>query len=103
VLNSANAIDDVLLRSLAWGPLRNVTKWPNYVINGYKFVTKSQNEGMSTTNHNVCVRGGQYQSLENDYYGVLTDINCLFLFQPMIFNNALLTLIAQQKNYQTLS
>ncbi|KAK2413382.1 hypothetical protein QL285_036100 [Trifolium repens] len=74
VLNSANAIDDVLLRSLAWGPLRNVTKWPNYVINGYKFVTKSQNEGMSTTNHNVCVRGGQYQSLENDYYGVLTDI-----------------------------
>jgi hypothetical protein len=37
-------------------------------------VTKSQNEGMSTTNCNVFVRGGQYKSLENNYYGVLTDI-----------------------------
>jgi hypothetical protein len=74
VLEFKNAIDDELLRSLAWGPSRSVTKWPNYLINGYKFVTKSQNEGMSTTNYNVCVRGGQYESLENNYYGVLTDI-----------------------------
>ena len=64
----------MLLRSLAWGPIRNVTKWPSYVINGYKFVTKSQNEGMSTTNYGVCVRGGQYDAQENDYYGMLTDI-----------------------------
>jgi hypothetical protein len=64
----------VLLTSLAWGPLRNVIKWHSYVINGYKFVTKSRNEGMSTTNCNLCVRGGQLDSLENDYYGVLTDI-----------------------------
>ena len=65
---------DVLLRSLAWGPLRNVTKWPNYVINGYKFVTKAQNEGMSTTNYGVCVRCGQNDTVESDYYGVLIDI-----------------------------
>ncbi|XP_058775568.1 uncharacterized protein LOC131649832 [Vicia villosa] len=74
VLDSRNMIDDVLLRSLAWGPIREVVKWSGYVINGYKFVTKSRNEGMSTTNHNVCVRGGQFDSLENDYYGVLNDI-----------------------------
>ncbi|KAK2395909.1 hypothetical protein QL285_057599 [Trifolium repens] len=74
VRDSRNGINDVLLKSLAWGPIRNVIKWSRYVINGYKFVTKSQNEGMSTTNHNVCVRGGQLDSLENDYYGVLIDI-----------------------------
>jgi hypothetical protein len=74
VRDSRNGINDVLLKSLAWVPIRNVIKWSRYVINGYKFVTKSQNEGMSTTNHNVCVRGGQLDSLENDYYGVLIDI-----------------------------
>jgi len=37
-------------------------------------VIKSQNEGMRTTNYGVCVRGGQYETMENDYYGVLIDI-----------------------------
>lgn len=74
MLDATNAIDDVLLRSLAWGPIRNVIRLPNFVINGYKFMTKSQNEGLSTTNHNVCVRGGHRDTMENDYYGVLIDI-----------------------------
>ncbi|XP_057444296.1 uncharacterized protein LOC130736486 [Lotus japonicus] len=74
VLDSRNQIDDVLLKSLAWGPLRNVKKWRNYIINGYKFVTKSQNEGMSTTNYGVCVRCGENDSVGNDYYGMLIDI-----------------------------
>jgi hypothetical protein len=64
----------VLLRSLAWGPLRDVITWPNYFINGYKFGIKSQSEGMSTTNYGVCVRGGQHDTMENNYYGVLNDI-----------------------------
>ena len=59
---------------MAWGPIRNVIKWPTYVINGYKFVTKTQNEGMSTTNYGVCVRGGQHDTEKSNYYGVLTDI-----------------------------
>ncbi|KAJ1424649.1 Transposase-associated domain [Sesbania bispinosa] len=54
--------------------LKNVTIWPSYVINGYKFVTKSQNEGMGTMNYGVCVQGGQYDTMENDYYGVLSVI-----------------------------
>ena len=29
---------------------------------------------MSTTNYGVCVRGGGYETIESDYYGVLTDI-----------------------------
>ena len=29
---------------------------------------------MGTTNFDVCVRGGGYETMENDYYGVLTNI-----------------------------
>jgi len=29
---------------------------------------------MSTANYGVCVRGGQYDTMENDYYGLLVDI-----------------------------
>ena len=29
---------------------------------------------MSTTNYGVCVRGGGYETIESDYYGVLIDI-----------------------------
>ncbi|KAJ1436588.1 hypothetical protein SESBI_04204 [Sesbania bispinosa] len=74
VLDLTNGIGDMLLMSLAWGPLRNVTMWPSYVINGYKFVTKYQNEWMGTMNYVVCVRAGQCDTMENDYYGVLADI-----------------------------
>ncbi|XP_057436487.1 uncharacterized protein LOC130728921 [Lotus japonicus] len=74
VLDSRNQITDVLLTSLAWGPLRNVNKWHSYVINGYKFITKAQNEGMCTTNFGVCVRGGQSDIVDYDYYGMLIDI-----------------------------
>lgn len=45
-----------------------------YYINGYKFNTKGHGQGMRTTNCGVYVQGGDNESIENDYYGVLTDI-----------------------------
>ncbi|XP_061348406.1 uncharacterized protein LOC133293820 [Gastrolobium bilobum] len=70
---NCNALQDVVW-SLAWGPSQMVTRYPKYIINGYKFATKSSNQGMATTNYGVCVRGSQLESLEVDYYGVLIDI-----------------------------
>ncbi|KAJ1424617.1 hypothetical protein SESBI_11573 [Sesbania bispinosa] len=46
MLDSTNEIGDMLLRSLTWVPIRNVTMWPS----------------------------GLYDTMENDYYGVLVDI-----------------------------
>ena len=70
----ANNIEDALLKSLAWGPSNIVNKWHTYFLNGYKFNTKDQGQGMGATNCGIYVRGGNNGGVENDYYGVLTDI-----------------------------
>lgn len=69
-----NNVEDVLLKSLAWGPQRKANKWPSYYVNGYKFNTKDHGQGMGTTNFGVCCQGGTDETTENNYYGVLTDI-----------------------------
>lgn len=58
---------------MAWGPLRIVQTYETYIINGYKFHTMARGEGMKTSNYGVCVRGTDGQ-LENDFFGILTDI-----------------------------
>lgn len=71
---SKNHVEDNFLRSLAWGPKRKVNKWSVYYVNGYKFNTIDHGNGMSTTNCGVSVQGGEDGEIDNDYYGVLTDI-----------------------------
>lgn len=60
--------------SLAWGPKKKVKEWPIYYVNGYKFNTKGHSQGMSTMNCGVYVQVGENETIDNDYYGVLTDI-----------------------------
>ena len=67
-------IEDHLLRSLAWGPLRKVATFTTYFVNGYKFNIKSQSHGMSTTNYGVYVQGSGSSQMGDDYYGILVDI-----------------------------
>ncbi|KAK7307876.1 hypothetical protein VNO77_41315 [Canavalia gladiata] len=53
VQNPQNQIEDPLLISLAWRPIRMVQSWPIYIVNGYKFHTKTWSEGMQTSNYEV--------------------------------------------------
>jgi len=67
-------IEDDLLRSSTLGLTSNIRKWPDYIINGYKFVKQSQNEIMSTTNHHVQVKGGQTNTHKTYYNKISVDI-----------------------------
>ncbi|WJX95098.1 hypothetical protein P8452_76457 [Trifolium repens] len=44
VRDSRNGINDVLLKSLAWGPIRYVIKWSSYVINEEKEEEEEEEE-----------------------------------------------------------
>lgn len=69
-----NHYEDAFLKSLAWGPKKNVKKWPSYYVNGYKFNIKSHGQGMGSSNYGLYVQGGDNETINNDYYGILTDI-----------------------------
>jgi phosphopantothenoylcysteine synthetase/decarboxylase len=45
-----------------------------YFCNGYKFHTETRSNFVKTVNHGVCVRGGQYEDVQYDYYGIIEDI-----------------------------
>ena len=57
----------------SWGPLRKAKSWPIYIVNGYKFHTFNRSDGKQALNYGVCVRGTNGQ-LQDDFYGILTDI-----------------------------
>ncbi|OMO89812.1 hypothetical protein COLO4_19578 [Corchorus olitorius] len=69
VHNPANHVNDPLLKSLAWGPAKQVTTWSACFINGYNFHTLQHGAGKATMNSGVCVR-----SSSGDFYGVLDEI-----------------------------
>lgn len=55
------------------GSKKKGSKCEIYIINGYRFHTRSWGQGMKSYNSGVCVHaydGG----LEDDFYGILTDI-----------------------------
>ncbi|OMO51375.1 Transposon, En/Spm-like protein [Corchorus capsularis] len=69
VQNPANHVNDPLLKSLAWGLAKQVTKWSAYFINGYNFHTLQHGARKATMNSGVCVRSSSV-----DFYGVLDEI-----------------------------
>ena len=70
----SSGIDNPLVRDLAKGPLRRVTEYPVYFVNGYKFHTESYGSSKATYNSGVCIRGSNYGTGSWDYYGRLTNI-----------------------------
>lgn len=61
------------LRPLACGPDKVVLSWSGYVINGFKFHTKSREARLKTQNSGVVVNGDNGADRLN-YYGVLIDV-----------------------------
>lgn len=64
---------DPLIRTLAWGPCREVKSFRTYFVNDYKFHTVDWSRGLESYNSGVCVRG-ENGGLENDFYGILQDV-----------------------------
>ncbi|KAK9062208.1 hypothetical protein SSX86_019394 [Deinandra increscens subsp. villosa] len=62
------------LRGIAQGPLTYVKSHKGYLVNGYKFHTRTAYDGRVTQNSGVCVKGASYNEHENDYYGLLDEI-----------------------------
>jgi hypothetical protein len=72
------------LKWLARGPLRNVTRYSGYLVNGYRFHTKDREDSLKTQNSGVVVsvEGENYASSRDrrpvhgvtNYYGKLNDI-----------------------------
>ncbi|PKU60458.1 hypothetical protein MA16_Dca024891 [Dendrobium catenatum] len=62
------------LQALAWGPMQKVKTWSIYIVNGFRFHTKSWSEGRKTENCGVCVRGNTHEEDECDYYGILNEV-----------------------------
>ncbi|XP_043806163.1 uncharacterized protein LOC122721710 [Manihot esculenta] len=56
------------------GPLRSVTSYNGYMVNGYKFQSKSYCASRATMNSGVCIKGSNYSSEESDYYGQLLEV-----------------------------
>ncbi|PKU64702.1 hypothetical protein MA16_Dca017644 [Dendrobium catenatum] len=54
--------------------MRKVKTWPIYIVNGFRFHTKSWSEGRKTENCGVCVRGNTHEEDECDYYGILNEV-----------------------------
>jgi hypothetical protein len=61
------------LRNLAVGPKSNVKQWHTYIVNGYKFHTRSWTEGKETNNSGVCMKS-LTENGEGDFYGVIENI-----------------------------
>ncbi|XP_057994339.1 uncharacterized protein LOC131174601 [Hevea brasiliensis] len=74
VHNPSNNISSQFLKDLSKGPLRSVMSYNSYVVNGYKFHTKSHGSHRATMNSGVCIKGTNYSSNESDYYGQLIEV-----------------------------
>ncbi|KAI3754497.1 hypothetical protein L1987_54281 [Smallanthus sonchifolius] len=69
-----NGIETTHLRDIAQGPLTYVQSHKGYLINGYKFHTRTSYHGRVTENSGVCVKGAFYNEYESDYYGMIDEI-----------------------------
>ncbi|KAK9064523.1 hypothetical protein SSX86_015905 [Deinandra increscens subsp. villosa] len=69
-----NGLKNAHLRDIAQGPLTYVQSHKGYLINGYKFHTRTAYHGRLTENSGVCVKGAVYNEHEIDYYGLLDEI-----------------------------
>ncbi|XP_021603880.1 uncharacterized protein LOC110608905 [Manihot esculenta] len=67
-------ISNKFIISLAKGPLRSVTSYNGYMVNGYKFQSKSYCTSRATMNSGVCIKGSNYSNEESDYYGQLLEV-----------------------------
>ncbi|PKU79674.1 hypothetical protein MA16_Dca027481 [Dendrobium catenatum] len=54
--------------------MRKVKTWPIYIVNGFRFHTKSWSEGRKTENCGVCVSGNTHEEDECDYYDILNEV-----------------------------
>ncbi|KAL0401327.1 UNVERIFIED_CONTAM: hypothetical protein Slati_4162600 [Sesamum latifolium] len=68
-------MDNKLLKLHYWGPTAEVTTFPCYFVNGYNFHTERHNVGKSTFNCGACVKGSSYTDMDNDFYGILEEVN----------------------------
>ncbi|KAK1416674.1 hypothetical protein QVD17_25789 [Tagetes erecta] len=69
-----NSPDKKHLRGIAQGPFTYVKLHKGYLVNGYKFHTRTAYDGRVTQNSGVCVKGASYNEKEHDYYGFLDEI-----------------------------
>ncbi|XP_043807342.1 uncharacterized protein LOC122721981 [Manihot esculenta] len=72
--DSCSNISNKFIISLAKGPLRSVTSYNGYMVNGYKFQSKSYCTSRATMNSGVCIKGSNYSNEESDYYGQLLEV-----------------------------
>ena len=62
------------LYHLAQLPLRKVTCWSAFRVNGFLFHTQKRCEGKKSYNCGVCVKGSGEGGFEDDYYGILQEV-----------------------------
>ncbi|XP_043814060.1 uncharacterized protein LOC122723981 [Manihot esculenta] len=72
--NLCSNISNKFIILLAKGPLRSVTSYNGYIVNGYKFQSKSYYASRASMNSEVCIKGSNYSSEESDYYGQLLEV-----------------------------
>lgn len=70
----SNNISNQFLKAVAKGPLKSVMTYSGYVVNGYKFHTKSYGSDRATMNSGVCIKGVNYSINDSDYYGQLIEV-----------------------------
>ena len=61
-------ISNQFLKTVVKDPLKSVMIYSGYVVNGYKFHTKSYGSDRATMNSGVCMKGVNYSIDESDYY-----------------------------------
>ena len=65
-------------------PLRKVTTWSAFRVNGFLFQTQKRCEGKKSYNCGVCVKGSGEGGFEDDYYGILQEvIRVEYLGEPL--------------------
>ncbi|KAH6777727.1 hypothetical protein C2S51_009039 [Perilla frutescens var. frutescens] len=73
-LDPTNNIINKFIRNLAKGSLRQVNVYHGYYVNGYKFHTLQSGSHKATMNSGVCIKGINYSTEENDFYGRLLEV-----------------------------
>ncbi|XP_043815296.1 uncharacterized protein LOC110620971 [Manihot esculenta] len=69
-----NNVQNQLIQDVAKGPLRSVTTFNGYCVNGCKFNTINGSSSSNSMNFGVCIKGSNYSSEESDYYGQLVEV-----------------------------
>ncbi|KAG8645495.1 hypothetical protein MANES_10G068101v8 [Manihot esculenta] len=69
-----NNVDNQFIQNLSNGPLRSVTTFDGYCVNGCKFNTINGNSSTNSMNFGVCIKGSNYSYEESDYYGQMVEV-----------------------------